>query len=95
MSYIHIIVLFEIFIFLIALYFIMKIHMKNSRISIEKDFIDIEKPEDKEKIEQDTTDENDHTEKEKPDQVETDNQEIEREENDQPDQKEDTTEFSE
>lgn len=41
MSYIHIIVLFEIFIFLIALYFIMKIHMKNSRISIEKDFIDM------------------------------------------------------
>lgn len=41
MSYIHIIVLFEIFIFLIALYFIMKMHMKNSRISIEKDFIDM------------------------------------------------------
>lgn len=41
MSYIHIIVLFEIFIFLIALYFIMKIHMKNSRISTEKDFIDM------------------------------------------------------
>lgn len=41
MSYIHIIVLFEIFIFLIALYFIMKIHMKNSRMSIEKDFIDM------------------------------------------------------
>lgn len=41
MSYIHIIVLFEIFIFLIALYFIMKIHMKNSRISKEKDFIDM------------------------------------------------------
>lgn len=41
MSYIHIIVLFEIFIFLISLYFIMKIHMKNSRISIEKDFIDM------------------------------------------------------
>lgn len=41
MLYIHIIVLFEIFIFLIALYFIMKIHMKNSRISIEKDFIDM------------------------------------------------------
>ena len=41
MSYIHIIVLFEIFIFLLALYFIMKIHMKNSRISIEKDFIDM------------------------------------------------------
>ena len=39
MSYIHIIVLFEIFIFLIALYFIMKMHMKNSRISKEKDFI--------------------------------------------------------
>ena len=41
MSYIHIIVLFEIFIFLIALYFIMKMHMKNSRISKEKDFIDM------------------------------------------------------
>lgn len=41
MSYIHIIVLFEIFVFLIALYFIMKMHMKNSRISIEKDFIDM------------------------------------------------------
>ena len=41
MSYIHIIVLFEIFIFLIALYFIMKIHMKNSRISKEKDVIDM------------------------------------------------------
>lgn len=41
MSYIHIIVLFEIFVFLIALYFIMKMHMKNSRISKEKDFIDM------------------------------------------------------
>ena len=41
MSYIHIIVLFEIFIFLIALYFIMKMHMKNSRILKEKDFIDM------------------------------------------------------
>lgn len=41
MSYIHIIVLFEIFIFLIALYFIMKMHTKNSRISKEKDFIDM------------------------------------------------------
>lgn len=40
MPYIHIIVLFELLLLLITLYFIMKIHMKNSRVSKEKDFID-------------------------------------------------------
>ena len=39
MPYIHIIVLYEIFVILVTLYFIIKLHFKNNRISKEEDFI--------------------------------------------------------
>lgn len=41
MPYIHIIVLYEIFVILVTLYFIIKLHFKNNRISKEEDFIDL------------------------------------------------------
>ena len=39
MPYIHIIALYEIFVILVTLYFIIKLHFKNNRISKEEDFI--------------------------------------------------------
>ena len=41
MPYIHIIALYEIFVILVTLYFIIKLHFKNNRISKEEDFIDL------------------------------------------------------
>lgn len=41
MPYIHIIALYEIFVILVTLYFIIKLHFKNNRISKEDDFIDL------------------------------------------------------